>query len=350
MIKYGLDSTAVKKPKLLDVAQRVGVSLSTASLALAGKGRVSAQVREQVLAAADALGYRKRDRALPRSPVGHRYVGILHHEDKEHEWGFVRPMLLQIESSLLHHGFFPVLLPVRIGSDPGGLFRLITEAGVGALFSIHFHNEELFARLEKRGTLVIVVNNSNLQNKFDSVCVDDFQGAYEGALYLIKLGHRDIVYLEYARPDLPAIVADRFIGFKKALDESRIVLPREQRVTVRSFDLDELRRALSPLFERTKKPTALFAHDDYIGVFALHALKALGLQVPEDVSLIAPGDVLDYSQCYIPQLTTMRINTTSLGKLACNLFFDRLQNNIEEIHMLKLKQQLVRRGTCTELK
>jgi DNA-binding LacI/PurR family transcriptional regulator len=350
MIKYEPGKTEVKKPTLLDVAREVGVSLSTVSLALAGKGRISAQVREQVLAAADVLGYRKRDRAMPRSPLELRYVGILHHEDKEHEWGFVRPMLLQIESSLLHHGFFPVLLPVRIGSDPDTVFRLITEAGVGAVFSIHFHNEELFARLEKRGTLVIIVNNSNLQSKFDSVCVDDFQGAYEGALYLLKLGHREIVYVEYARPDLPAVVADRFVGFKKALDESGIVLAPEQRVTIRSLDLDELQRALGPLFGRTKKPTAVFAHDDYIGVLALRVLATLGLKVPDDVSLIAPGDVLDYSQCYVPQITTMRINTTSLGKLACNLFFDRLRNNIQDIHVLKLKQQLVRRGTCAKLK
>jgi DNA-binding LacI/PurR family transcriptional regulator len=82
----------------------------------------------------------------------------------------------------------------------------------------------------------------------------------------------------------------------------------------------------------------------------MQVLEALGLEVPDDVSLIAPGDVLDYSQCYLPQITTMRINTTSLGKLACNLFFDRLRNNIQDIHVLKLKQQLVRRGTCAKLK
>ena len=236
----------MKAPKLLDVAERAGVSLSTASLALAGKGRISSGVRDHVIAAARDLGYRKRGRSFPRRPAGLRYVAILHHEDKEYEWGFIRPILLQIESSLHHHGYFPVLLPVRIGSDPESVFRRITEAGVGAVFSIHFHNEELFDRLEKRGTLVIIVNNSNLQDKFDSVCVDDFQGAYEGAVYLLKLGHRNIAYVEYERPDLPAVVADRFVGFKKALDESRIALPPDQRVTVRSLDADGLDRALPP--------------------------------------------------------------------------------------------------------
>ncbi|MBN1835824.1 MAG: LacI family DNA-binding transcriptional regulator [Spirochaetales bacterium] len=340
----------MKRPRLLDVAERAGVSLSTASLALAGKGRISPGVREQVLAAAQELGYRKIDRSFPRRPSGLRYVAILHHEDKEYEWGFIRPILLQIESCLHHHGFFPVLLPVRADSDPEAVFRRITEAGAGAVFSIHFHDEGLFDRLEKRGTLVIVVNNSNLQDKFDSVCVDDFQGAYEGALYLIKLGHRSIAYLEYERPELPAVVADRFVGFKKALDENGIPLPPEHRITVPSPEAAHVQRMLPPLFGRPDRPTALFAHDDYVAVLAVEALAKLDLRVPEDVSLIAPGDILDYGQWYVPPITTMRINTTSLGKLACNLFFDRLRNNIEDIHVLKLKQQLVRRGTCSRLR
>ena len=336
----------MQKPRLVDVALRAGVSLSTASLALAGKGRISREVRERVLGAAETLGYRKRERVVPRRPGELRYVGILHHEDKEYEWNFIRPMLLQIESVVLHNGFFPVLLPVRVGADSEDLFRQICEAGVGAVFSIHFHDEELFTRLEQRGTFVVIVNNSNLQSRFDSVCVDDFQGAYEGALYLIKLGHRRIAYLEYVRPDLPAVVADRFVGFKKALDEFELSLPQDHRVTIQPMDSSELQGKLQALFDRPEAPTAVFAHDDYLGALVLTALGRLGLQVPEDVSLIAPGDVLDYSQGYVPRITTMRINTTSLGKLACNLFLDRLRHHIDDIHVLKLKQQLVRRGTC----
>lgn len=338
----------MKSSKLADVAQKAGVSLATASLALAGKGRISRETRERVLSAAEALGYRKRERSAPRAPKGIRYIGILHHEDKDFEWNFIRPMLFQIETHLLGHGFVPVLLPVRVASEVDPLFQRVCEAEVGAVFSIHFHSEELFTRLEKRGVLVILVNNSNLQDRFYSVCVDDFQGAYEGCLYLIRLGHRRILYVEYSRPELPAVVADRFVGFRKALDEHGIDFSGEQRITVPPADLPALQGRLKAAFARQRKPTAVFAHDDYIGAYTLCALRELGLRVPEDVSLIAPGDVLDYSQPFIPQITTMRINTTSLGRLACNLLLDRLRDHIEDIHVLKLKQQLVKRGTCAK--
>ena len=53
---------------------------------------------------------------------------------------------------MLHNGLFPVLLPVRVGADSESLFRQICGAGVGAVLSIHFHDEELFTRLAQRGT------------------------------------------------------------------------------------------------------------------------------------------------------------------------------------------------------
>jgi len=338
----------MKKPKLSDVACRAGVSLATASLALAGKGRISTEVREQVIAAAETLGYRQRRHPSTAARPATRCIGILHHHDKDYEWNFIRPILFNIETSLLQHNYTPVLIPVSAKLDVEAVFRQLVDTGVGAVFSIHFHDEQLFDRLEKRGTLVIIVNNSNLQNRFDSICVDDFQGAYEGCLHLLKLGHRNILYLEYARPDLPAVIADRFIGFRKALEENAIPFAADQRITVRFMDRKELTAKLKSAFARQRRPTAVFAHDDYLAAYIYAALQELGFKVPEQVSLIAPGDVLDYGEPYTPPITTMRINTSSLGILACRLLLDRLKGHIDDVHVLKLKQQLVKRGTCAK--
>ena len=338
--------------RLADVAARVGVSLATASMALTGKGRISAEVREQVLAAARAVGYRRR--GLPAGPERVHNVCILHHQDKDFEWNFIRPILFNLEDMLLEHDLLPILLPVRVGADAERVFQRVLAAGAGAVFSIHFHDESLFERLEKRGVRVVIVNNTNLQSRFHSVCVDDFQGAYEGCLHLLKLGHRGILYVEYERPELPAVVADRFIGFRKALEEHGVPFPAGRRVTLRTINRRELASRLRAAFApasssgspRGTRPTAIFAHDDYLASYVYDCLRELGLQVPEEVSLIAPGDVLDYAEPCTPPITTMRINTASLGILAGRLLLDLLKGQIHDVHVLKLKQQLVRRGTC----
>jgi LacI family transcriptional regulator len=179
--------------------------------------------------------------------------------------------------------------------------------------------------------------------------VDDFQGAYEGALHLIRQGHRNIAYIEYNRPDLPSVLADRFIGFKKAIDEHSLDFPPHFRVTIDLYNMGELVSRLEGLLKQGERPTALFAHDDYLAARITVALGTLGLKVPDDVSIIAPGDTLDYNQPYIPRITTMKIDTDMLGKLAGELMINRLQNRPGDILVLKVKQQLVERGSCPSI-
>ncbi len=197
--------------------------------------------------------------------------------------------------------------------------------------------------------MVVVVNNGGFQDRFHSVCVDDFQGAYEGTLSLIALGHRSIAFVEYERPESPAVVADRFVGFRKALEEAKVSFTADQRITIPFMDAKRLEKKLAALFARDGKPTAIFAHDDYLGLFVIQALAGLGLGVPRDVSLVAPGDVLDYSLPLMPQITTMRIDTSLLGRIAANLMLDRLHGSDAGVHVLKVKEQLVRRASCRRL-
>lgn len=339
------------KAKLRDVAERAGVSLTTASLALAGKGRISREVRERVAAAAEGLDYRQGRPGGSRSfgrPGAVRYVAILHRRDRDYEWNFVRPIILHFQSLLLEHGYVPVVLPATVDESPSALFDTVTGSGVGAVVSIHYGNAEVFARLENRGIPVIMVNNSNYQDRFFSVCVADFEGAYEGTLYLTRLGHREILYVEYARPDFPGVLADRFFGFRKALDEHGIPFRPEHRITVQLGEARELADKLQAAFSAARRPTGIFAHDDYLAAHVVSALHTMRLRVPEDVSIIAPGDVLDYREPFVPQITTMRINTALLGKYAFNLLLERLRGGVEDVHVLKVKQHLIKRGSCAK--
>ncbi len=84
-------------------------------------------------------------------------------------------------------------------------------------------------------------------------------------------------------------------------------------------------------------------------MFVIEALGRLGIAVPGDVSLVAPGDVVDYNLPFMPQISTMRIDTTLLGRIAANLMFDRMRNTDSDVHVLKVKEQLVRRASCREI-
>ena len=324
------------------------MSVATASLALNGKGRISEEVRTRVRDTAVQLGYRARRPSVPR-PGGADSVGILHAEDREYEWHFIRPTILELEHALRQRGHLPVLLPAGTHAEPEKAARQVLESGVKAVFALQVSDGALFGELIARGIRLVVINSSGFQAKYHSVCVDDFQGAYEGALLLLGLGHRSLAFVEYARPDSPSVVANRFVGFRKALEEQRVGFPPERRITVPFMDAKKLQKKLGSLFSRSEKPTAIFAHDDYLGLYVIEALGKLGLSVPGDVSLVAPGDVLDYRLPLMPQITTMRIDTALLGKIAANLMFDRMRNTDSDVHVLKVKEQLVHRASCRQV-
>ena len=338
-------------PTLKDIAKEAGVSIATASLVLNGKGNISQDMRDKIYDIAQELGYIKPVYGPPTATQHLNYLAILIHEDYDRAflWNFIREMLIQLETAIAREQYFPVILPVHNQQHTNIVFQKVILSKAAGLFSIHYGNAELFHQLEDQGIPVVVVNNSAFQNQFFAVCVDDFQGAYEGTLHLLSLGHTRIAYLDYPKPDVQACVDDRFIGFKKALDERQIEFNEEERLTVDLYEREEFYHKLQQLFQKRHPPTALFVHDDYQAAQVIVLLQRLNLHVPDDVSIIAPGDTLDFNLAFTPQITTMRINTPRMGKLAGEMMLERLANPDEEAHVLKVTQRLIERGTCKAL-
>lgn len=336
------------KPKLEDVAKTAGVSLTTASMVLSGKGRISQDTRNAVLSAAAQLGYEKKVKINKSGRTSFTNIAIFVSIDPEWAfiWHFIRPILSELESILRRENYNVILMPLSSSQSNEDVLQKLSDAGVGAVISMHYGNEQLFSVLEGMGIPVVVVMNGQFQDKFYSVCVDDFQGAYEAGLHLIKLGHREIAYIATERPDLPALMSDRYIGLKKALDEHHLELQAEQIITFELNDLDTLRLKLTSLFAGEHGATAFFCLDDDIALRLITALREFNAAIPEQISVIAPGDVLDYDQPHIPNITTMKINTTLMGKISADLLLSRLHHTHDDIHVLKVKQQLVKRESC----
>ena len=336
------------KPKLRDVAELAGVSITAASMALTETGRISDETRTKVFEAAEKLGYKRKQKKNRITDFSQ--IGVLISSDYEWEfiWSFIRPIIVSIEAEINEYDLNLIMIPISHKSTDESLYSRIMSSGAGAIISLHFGDDVLFSRLENSGIPVIVVLNSDFHERYYSVCVDDFQGAYEAGVHLIRLGHKKIAYVGIQRPDLPHLSNDRFIGFKKAMDVNGLKLTPDDIFEFETGQMDKLKQDLSPAFDKTRAdwPTAVFCLDDDLALRVILALKDLGLAIPEDVSIIAPGDVLDYRLPYIPQITTMQIDTTYMGKIISQMLINRLEHNPDAQHGLKVQQHLVKRGSC----
>ena len=338
----------MNKLRLSDVAKEAGVSIATASLVLNGKGRISEKVQIRVLDAAKRLGY-KNNLSVPftlRHKI--RPVGILLYEDhlKSFEWHFVRKIITRIEEVLEKERYYPVFIPVKYNSDTRYLLTELLTTKVKGVFSVHYSNQELFTRLEELGVPLVLVNNSNFQSTFYTVCTDDFQASYEGTKHLLELGHRGIVYVRYSLPDISTFISDSAIGFKKALDEFNVHLPDRNILTVDLYDHAEMKKKLSTLIKSSDTITAIFALDDYLAAKIIALLESLSISVPQEMSIIAAGDTLNYDDPFIPRITTMRVDADALGLFSGNLMLERLGKRSRNIQVIKIKQHLINRESC----
>ena len=319
-------------------------------MALSGKGNISDALRDRILRIAGDMGYSRRV-ISGRSYSKSKCLAILSYVNPS--WAylgkFVAPIYAQIESAALKNDFYPIILPITDFTSEKDLKETIIQSQAMGIISIHASYENFFQQMCQMGLPVIVVNNSSCQNKFHSVCVDDYQGASDATQYLVSLGHKNILYMDYWRQDQPSVVMDRFFGFKRSLDEHGIPFPDSKRITTDIDENAELRSSIRSALKQFPETTAIFAHDDRLAIRIYSILEKEGLSVPEDISLIAPGDTLDYSLPYIPPLTTMRIDTNLLGALAADQIFKHIQSPPDELVSLKVAQQLVERGSCRAL-
>jgi DNA-binding LacI/PurR family transcriptional regulator len=337
------------RPTLRNIAEICKVSTATVSMVLAGKGSISAEMSSLIKRTAEELGYKRNEARKDRGP-SFKYVCIIQWEEAPYLWHFSQPFVLELERLLVSEGFRPLVIHKLPELNDLALYNEIKTARAGVVFSVHYVNLTLFDQLEENGVPVILVNNSNFQDRYWSVLTDDIQGAYDGTRHLLDLGHRRIGYGEYKRSDITSVVRDRYFGFKRALDEENIPFPEERYISVDLSAPDaliHLSNKLRDLIIDTPDPiTALFLHDDYFGAIVHKALLDLGLRIPEDVSLLCPGDVMDYREPFFPRLTTMQIDRPLMISISWELLLNRLITETSNPKVIKTKMQLIDRGSC----
>jgi LacI family transcriptional regulator len=228
----------------------------------------------------------------------------------------------QVESSLRHHA---------------------TRSGVDGLLFFSMRMPDAFvAQFRHHRTPVVLVDAFHEQ--FDSLTVDNQQGAYAATRHLVSLGHKRIGMLAANRGSIPA--KERLRGFRKAMEEAG--LPMEPSLVKNSSSpkLDGFTResgyeVMNEFLGLGKEmPTAIFASSDIQAAGALGAISAAGLRCPEDISIVGFDDIELASHL---GLTTMRQPMYEMGMLAAEILLARLEDSSQEpTHRLFVPNLIVR--------
>lgn len=309
-------------------------------------------VRQRVMDSAADLGYLKNIHAATTASRKSRHVAVLVDEsyEKAFEWNLVRSILIPLESTITARMYYPILIPVMRTQTTQQITEKVVMSGAGALFSIHFGDRDLFTLLEDRGIPVVILNHNRAAQRFHSVTDDFIYGTFQATCYLLSRGHRRIVFVDYERPDLQGVVFDRKAGFEKALAELDGPVAQWS-ITVPDIesneDIKSVARSVAALC--AQEPLAVTTHDDYLAAKLYAVLQHLGVHIPEQCSIVSPGDTMDYSLPFVPQITTYRTDFELMGTLAGQMLLRRLAGESKTVESLKVQHVLKERGSVRSL-
>ncbi|MEV0717155.1 LacI family DNA-binding transcriptional regulator [Asanoa sp. NPDC050611] len=306
--------------RLVDVAERAGVSLATASRSLTGRDGVSEEVASRVRQVAAELGYVANPYARTLAGGASSSVGLVVHQVDDPYFSEIAGGVIQVagEQGLMvqicHSGRDPHYELRQIRHLIAQRVGVIVIAGSG--YNDPRIEAETRAELTAYQTLggrVAVIGRHALG--VDAVLPDNEAGGFALGAHLLDLGHRRIAVA--AGTGGLTTVTDRMAGVRRAVRE-RGLDPDSLPVVHTDFTRDGGCAATERILRDHPDTTAIIALNDAMAMGVLSVLRGRKISVPKRMSVVGFDDV-SVAADLAPALTTVRLPMTDMGRMALEL-------------------------------
>ena len=278
---------------LTDIAEELGLSISTVSNAYNRPDQLSAATRQQVLATAKRLGYAGPD---PRaSSLRSGRAGAIGLIELSLPTALTDPasllMLSGVAQACDEAGVALVLIP---SSEERDTAHDIVRTAVVDGFVAHCDalDDERRAIVEDR-RLPVVVLDGRARPDDPSVDIDEEAGAAAAADHLLELGHRRLAIVGFpphGNTGSNLTTERRRAGYLSAIRAAGIDPGTVLQVEGSAYDRAETAVVARRILLRPDRPTAVLAMSDEMAVAVIDAAIGAGLRVPEDLSVVGFDD------------------------------------------------------------
>lgn len=331
-------------PTLEDVAELAQVSTATVSRAINFPDKVAAKTRKRVADAVQKLGYSPNFGARVMAARQTKTIGAI---IPTMENAIFARGLQAFQDELRLHGY--TMLVASTGyhaSTEEEQIRSLVARGADALLVIgHSRNPEIYRFLDAQNVPVLVTWAFDATSDRPSIGFDNKAAMREMAAKVIEMGHERLALIsaETASNDR---ALERHHGVLAAMQDKG--LPIEDLNYIETvYGIEEGAIAFEELMNADRRPTAVFCGNDVLAVGALRRARELGIDVPQDVSIIGFDDI-ELAQVVHPPLTTVHVPHREMGRLAALALVNFLQHGTP-MEIVELQARAVYRDTLAPL-
>lgn len=302
------------KITMKDIAKLAGVSVTTVSRVLSGnykKIRISTETAEKVLRIAREQDFQPDDLAKSLQSRKTRTIGVVVTDITN---PFFAEIVRSIEKYLDTKDYSMILCnsDENLESETKCIKLLLSKRVEGLIICPSGLNDENISGLKNKQFPFVLIDRYVNGVDCSHVVSDNYNGAKQAVEYLIGKGHRRIGFLG-GRSDSSSN-NERRNGYCDTLKENNISYSAELETNL-GFDKESGEVGMDTLLKLKKRPTAIFAANNFIGLGALLSIKKHGMNVPLDISLLE-FDETDLSRYGDPAITSVNQNAKELGEKA----------------------------------
>ena len=329
-----------KSIRLSDIAREARVSTTTASRVFSTPEKVRPEIILRVQAVAEKRGYLPNSAARALRSRRTRMVGAiiptLNHAIYAKE-------VESLNNRLRHSGYSLVITTSDYHLDSElEQARILLERGIEALVLVgDEHDPKLYRLVADQEVPYINTYVYKPEQRHACVGFDNRLAGRKLANHLIDLGHRTIGMIggisyhnDRAR--------ERILGVREALLDNGLELP-EQLLTEKPYDIASGREALRYILGASRRPTAIVCGSDVLAFGALAECQAIGLRVPDRLSIVG-FDNLEFASHLTPPLTTIEVPAEKMGERAADFLVRQLAGD-RQLEFIELEANLILRGT-----
>lgn len=315
-----------RKPTITDVAQLAGVSRTSVSRVLNGRGELSEETRDRVLHAIETLGYRPSEIARSLSSQRSLTIGMVVYD-------ILNPGLAEIVYSaqveLAKNGYQMILACMGGQMDAAQTCLSLLEDrrvdGIIVTAPIQVTDDN---QLGTRHSALFGVTGTNcydpLTGKLSRVIFDNVSGGRQVANHLIRLGHRQFGIV--VGPLTWDLSEERIDGFRQEMAAHGIASDQLVVEVAANWTIPDGYAATHQLLDRAPEITAIFALYDIVAIGAIRALHDRGMRIPDDVAIIGYNDEV-YASYTTPRLSSVVADCPTMGRVAAELMVAMLDTD-----------------------
>jgi LacI family transcriptional regulator len=307
---------------LTQVAQRAGVSLTTASKVINNTGRISMETRERVMAAAAELRFVPNPHARSLHTGRTSIVGALILDSKAQR--FAMPLITGADTALSEINLSMIACDAKGDLERArSLVEMLRSRTVDGLIVIGEH-QAVWPSLTAQADRPVVYVHGETTDPNDTVFVPDDQGGMRMVVnHLLRLGRRRLLHV--TGPKRSRAVQQRVVGLRAQLkrSEAKLVAP----VVYGQWSQRWARTAGLDLLRDHPDVDAILCGSDQIASGIADAIVATGRSIPDDVALTGFDNWAVFAEETQPPLTTVDMNIEQLGVHAAQALYSALSGH-----------------------